>query len=128
MSLGAAFLTAVGAGWPSDILARLSDPFGGRFAYPVAVAVSAAAHDLPLSATLAAMIKCYATTLVSVAVRLVTVGQTAGLEVLANILPVVLAVAQRAAESSLDDLGSAAILSDIAAMRHETLYSRIFRS
>jgi urease accessory protein len=47
---------------------------------------------------------------------------------LAALQPVILATARRAATSSLDDLGSATILSDIAAMRHETLYSRVFRS
>jgi urease accessory protein len=37
-------------------------------------------------------------------------------------------LAQEAAEASLDDLGGCAFRSDIAAMRHETQYSRLFRS
>ena len=36
--------------------------------------------------------------------------------------------AERAVRSSLDDLGSAAFLSDIASMRHEQQYSRVFRT
>ena len=46
----------------------------------------------------------------------------------AELEPIILATAARAAKSTLDDLGSAAILSDIAAMRHETLGARLFIS
>ena len=56
------------------------------------------------------------------------VGQTAGLKILAGILPELAALAREAAGASLDDLGACALRSDIAAMRHETQYSRLFRS
>jgi urease accessory protein len=128
MSLGSAFLKAVATGWPTAHLQQMSEHPGERAAYPIAVGIAAAAHNLPLPATLTAMLNAFATTLISVAVRLVPLGQTAGLQALAGLQPVVLSVAERAANSTLDDLGSAAILSDIAAMRHEMLYSRIFRS
>ncbi|RVC59606.1 urease accessory protein UreF, partial [Mesorhizobium sp. M4B.F.Ca.ET.088.02.2.1] len=39
-----------------------------------------------------------------------------------------LATAARAAASTLDDLGGCAFVSDVMAMRHETQYSRLFRS
>ena len=139
MSLGAAFMRAVEAGWPSAALAdalagiALAEADAGqagrdRVAYPVAVGIAAATHGLPLEATLAAMLNGFVTTLVSVAVKFVPLGQTAGLRVLAALQPLALETAARAAACSLDDLGSAAIASDIASMRHETLYSRIFRS
>jgi urease accessory protein len=35
---------------------------------------------------------------------------------------------ERATSSTLDDLGSATFLAEIAALNHETLHSRIFRS
>ena len=38
------------------------------------------------------------------------------------------AMAREAAGATLDDLGACAFRSDIAAMRHETQYSRLFRS
>jgi urease accessory protein len=41
---------------------------------------------------------------------------------------VILRTASRAADSTLDDLGSATLNSDIAAMRHETLDGRLFGS
>ena len=70
----------------------------------------------------------FAANLVSVAVRAVPLGQTDGVAVIADREPVILAAAVRAAASSLDDLGSCALCSDIAAMRHETLGVRLFIS
>ena len=66
--------------------------------------------------------------LVSAATRLGVVGQTDGLKILAGILPELAALAREAADAPLDDLGACALRSDIAAMRHETQYSRLFRS
>ncbi len=47
---------------------------------------------------------------------------------MAAVEPVILATAARAARSTLDDLGSAGLMSDIAALRHETLQPRLFLS
>ncbi|HEV7384050.1 MAG TPA: urease accessory UreF family protein, partial [Phenylobacterium sp.] len=77
---------------------------------------------------LTAWLHAFAANLVSVAVRAVPLGQTAGVAVIAELEPVILTVAARAAASTLDDLGSSALLSDIAAMRHETLGVRLFIS
>ena len=43
-------------------------------------------------------------------------------------MPVIAATAARAASAMLDDLGSSTIGADIAAMKHETQYSRVFRT
>jgi urease accessory protein len=61
-------------------------------------------------------------------VRLVPLGQSAGLRVLAALESTLLATATEAAHATLDDLGGCAFRSDIAAMRHETQYTRLFRS
>jgi urease accessory protein len=61
-------------------------------------------------------------------VRLIPLGQTDGQRVIERLVPQLTVSARKAAEASLDDLGGAALRSDIAAMRHETLYSRLFRS
>jgi urease accessory protein len=58
----------------------------------------------------------------------VPLGQSAGLRVLASLEPVLLDVAAEVAQSSLDAIGGCAFRSDIAAMRHETQYTRLFRS
>ena len=55
-------------------------------------------------------------------------GQSDGLRVLRRLSPVVRRIAEGAAAASLDDVGGAAILADIASMRHETQYTRLFRS
>lgn len=128
LNLGTAFLTAVEAGWPLRLSPGMTEQAGTDLAYPVAIGVAAAARGLPLTLTLPLFLNSFAATLISVAVRLVPLGQTAGLRVLASLQPAILATAERAEAGTLDDLGSATMMSDIASMRHETLYSRIFRS
>ncbi len=60
--------------------------------------------------------------------RLAPVGQTEGQSVLAALTPLCQAIAAEAAEAPLEALASAAFLSDVAAMRHETMETRIFVS
>ena len=66
--------------------------------------------------------------MISAAVRLVPLGQSAGLRVLAALEPSFLAVAAETRIATLDDLGSACFRADLASMRHETQYTRLFRS
>jgi urease accessory protein len=94
----------------------------------VAVGAIAAAQDIGLRETLIGYLTAAAHTQVSVAVRLVPLGQTAGLQVMAGLEPAVAALAATAATASLDDIGGIAYAADIAQMRHETLGTRIFRS
>ena len=64
---------------------------------------------------------------ISAGARLIPLGQTDSQRVLA-LEPVVAATAKRALAASLDDLGSATFRADLASMRHETQYTRLFRS
>lgn len=120
---GNAFLTAA-THWPHPVLEML----GGMVAYPVAVGAVAGAHRTGLEPALAAYLHATTSNLVSVAIRCGVMGQTQGVGVLAGLEPLIAETAARAAESTLDDLGSATIIADIAALRHETLHSRLFRS
>jgi urease accessory protein len=99
-----------------------------RIPYPVAVGAVSGAHCIPEDATAAAYLQAISTNLISAAVRLVPLGQTAGLRVLAALEATILAVAAETKDATLDDLGSCAFRSDLAAMRHETQYTRLFRS
>lgn len=126
MAQGEAFLKA-SAPWPDAVSTGLAER-GARLAYPVAVAVKAAGHDIALLDALAAYLHGFSANLVSAAVRLVPLGQTDGLKALAALEPVILAVAGEAAEAGLDLIGGAGFASDIAAMKHETQYTRLFRS
>lgn len=119
MAQGEAFLTAVAAWSPPPII---------RAPYPVALGAAAGAACLPLEPALMAWLHAFAANLVSVAVRAVPLGQSDALQVIAALEPVIIRAAARAAESTLDDLGSATLNSDIAAMRHETLDGRLFGS
>ena len=123
MQLGTAFLTAAET-WPCAGLETLQ----GRAPYPVAVGAVAAGHDIALDAALPAYLNAFMASLVSAAVRLVPLGQSDGLRVLAALEPLVLGTAARAMAASLDEIGTAVLLSDIAAMKHETQYTRLFRS
>jgi urease accessory protein len=66
--------------------------------------------------------------LISAGVRLIPLGQTDGQRLLAAFEPVVAVTAARALATPLDQVGGAAFCADIASMRHETQYTRLFRS
>ena len=123
---GRAFATAIRAAWPDADCPAL--PRDGDLAYPVAFGAAAGAAGLPLGPSLAALALGFVGNLVSAAVRLGAIGQTEGQRVTAALLPEARALGARAAGTTLDDLGACALRSDIAALQHETLYSRLFRS
>lgn len=123
MLQGQAFLAAARS-WPHPAI----DAMGESFAYPVAVGAVAGAHETGLEAALAAYLGASVANAVSAAIRLGVTGQRDGVGVIAALEPIIAATASRAVKASLDDLGSATIMADISALRHETLHSRLFRS
>jgi urease accessory protein len=123
MLQGAAFLAAA-AGWPTPILQRLPE----NCPYCVAVGAVAGGHGIPLEDALAAWLQAFSSNLVQAAIRLGVTGQDGAMQTVAALEPLVIVAAKRAALSTLDDLGSATFVSDVMAMKHETQYSRLFRS
>lgn len=97
-------------------------------ANPVAVGHAARRMGLPVSLTASMYLQAFASNLVSAAVRLVPLGQTEGQATLTALTPLCLKVAEDTETADIDDLQSTAFLSDIAAMQHETMEHRIFRS
>jgi urease accessory protein len=97
---------------------------------PLPVALGVAARELSLAdQELASLyLHAFASNLVSVGVRFIPLGQTAGQKALAALHPMILEVAEQAAEADLSDLGSAAFGADLMAMRHETQEVRIFKT
>jgi len=65
---------------------------------------------------------------VSAGVRLIPLGQTDGQRVLAALEAPIAQMAERALATPIEDIGSATLRADIAGMRHETQYTRLFRS
>jgi urease accessory protein len=96
--------------------------------YPVALGAAARGLGLPVRQVVALYLHAFASALVQAAVRFVPLGQTEGQAVLAALHPVILQVAAEAAQAGIDQIGSGAFRSDLAAMRHETMDVRIFRT
>ncbi|MEQ6247526.1 urease accessory UreF family protein [Sulfitobacter sp. HNIBRBA3233] len=116
---GQAFCTTTASIWPLEM---------PQLMHPVAVGHAAGLLALPVDLTTVMYLQSFAANLVSCAVRLVPLGQTEGQAVLRSLTRLCSDVAARSAERTLDDLGSFAFASDIAAMHHETLEHRIFRT
>ena len=123
-SQGDAFLTATRRAWPAPALTRLE----GGAVYAIAVGLACAAHNIPLRDGLAGYFHAFAANLVSAGVRLIPLGQSDGQSAIAALEPSVARAEAQAMTIELDDMGSAAPLFDLYSMRHETQYSRLFRS
>ena len=121
--LGDAFVAAAGA-WPHAVL----DLLPKDVPYPIAVGAVAAGHAVPLRETIAAFLHAGASQIVSAGIRLGVAGQKDGVAILAASEAIIAEMAARAMQSTLDDLGSATIIADTAAMRHERQGTRLFRS
>lgn len=127
-SQGRAFIDIARAAWNCDGLDEMISACGGPIVYPVAVGLVSAAHEIPLASTMHAFLHALTSNWISSGARLIPLGQTDSQRVLALLEPVVVATAGRALDASLDQLGSATFRADLASMRHETQYTRLFRS
>ena len=117
--------------WPDRILDSLLELLSERHVSPalaVVLGVRAAREGIPMSLALPAFLQSYIANLVTAGVRLVPLGQTDGQLVIAALEETVLATTQQARNATIDDLGSAAFMVDLASMAHETQYTRLFRS
>ena len=125
---GRAFIDIARAAWNCDGLDRMISHCDGTIVYPVAVGLVSAAHAIPLAPALHGFFHALTSNWISAGARLVPLGQTDSQRVLALLEPTVTATAQRALTATLDDLGSATFRADLASMRHETQYTRLFRT
>ena len=116
---GAAFAATTRAIWQIDL---------PDYAYPVAVGRAAHLLGLPLDLTTQYYLQAFASTLVSVGIRLIPLGQTQGHTLIHALSPLCKQIAADTAHGNLDDLSGTAFTADIHAMQHETLYSRTFRT
>lgn len=125
---GRSFTDAVRVAWPHPALDAAAAALPADVAYPVAVGFAAAAHGLPQTAAVEAFLFAVMQALVSAALRLAPIGQTAGTRVVAALMPPVRALVVDLQTLTLDDLGTATFRADLGSMRHETQYTRLFRS
>ena len=119
---GAAFLKA------ADAWSMTQSELPRQCALPVAVGTRCANAGIDLAPALLTYLQAFVSNQLQAAIRLSIIGQNQALEILAKFEPELIALAEKAEHSSLDDLGSFTITADIASMRHETMESRIFQS
>ena len=123
---GRAFVDVTLAAWPCPALECLDKL--QAIAYPVAVSVAAAGHAIPLEPAISGYLQALTANWISAGIRLVPLGQTDGQRAAAALEPVVASTIVRALAATLDELGGAVFRADIATMRHEAQYTRLFRS
>lgn len=116
---GAAFARTVAALTGRDLPAR---------AMPVAVGEAAAGLDLPAEDVVAVYLHAFVANLVAAATRFAPLGQTEGQRLLAGLHPTIAQMAGWAVSAGLEDIATAAFGADLAAMRHEDLDVRIFKT
>lgn len=120
---GNAFVLAV-ENWEFD---RKPD-FGNQYPLPVVVGGYSAVGGIQLEFTLVGYLQAFVTNQLQAAIRLSVLGQSGAARIMAALEAEISALADTAAKSDLDDLGSATINADIASMNHETQTVRLFRS
>lgn len=128
---GAAFLAALGDGWPDPAIARYRAELaalGRAPSHAAAVGTAAAAAGIALAPALALWLQGFALGLIAAGVKLIPLGQRAALRLQASLEPAILAAAAAATAAPLADLGSATWVADWTSAAHETLYTRLFRS
>jgi urease accessory protein len=125
---GTAFLIVTLAAWPEPRLAAFAARHPRRIVHAVAFGAAAAAHGVALPDAVFGYLSAFAANLVSAGVRLVPLGQTDGQKATAALLPVVAGAADAALRADLDRLGTSSPALDLFSLRHETQYTRLFRS
>jgi urease accessory protein len=111
-----------------DTTAALGAAPSAPLPYPVAFGLRARVLGLPAAEVIGAFLHSFAANLTAVAVRFVPLGQTEGQAVLARLAPRLARLAGELVGAGLDDLASATFHADLAAMQHETLQPRLFKT
>jgi urease accessory protein len=97
-------------------------------AQPTAFAFAALAHDAPADAALAAYAFSWVENQAAAALKAVPLGQLAGQRIIVALRPAIEAAVARALATPPDDLNTFAPQLGILSARHESQYSRLFRS
>ena len=117
--LGKAFKSITEAVWPIEI---------DELVYPIAIGFCANAEGIELNLTACLYLQAYVSNLVSAAQRLMPLGQTEAQKIIKTLSPICIQVADETRDGNLDNIYSSVFISDIAAMKHETQVSRIFKT
>jgi urease accessory protein len=94
----------------------------------VVLGARSAKERIPARVALPAFLHSYVANLVIAGVRLIPLGQTDGQLAIAELENAVLFASAQGTCATLDDLGSAGFMVELASIAHETQYTRLFRS
>jgi urease accessory protein len=126
---GGSFLSITRNAWKHPDLDATHERLAGEIAIPAAVALAAAVHGIALDMALSGYLHAFAANLISAALRTVPLGQTDGQLALAALEGAVRRTVDAAlAVVDLDEVGTATPLLDWCSLKHETQYTRLFRS
>lgn len=125
---GNAFASVTLSAWPDPRYAAFVARHPRKLAHSVAFGAAAGFGGVALRPALFGFLAAFAANLVSAGVRLVPLGQTDGQMATAALLPTVEAATEAGLAADLETLGTAAPMLDILSIRHETQYTRLFRS
>ena len=126
---GGSFLSITRTAWKHPDLDATHERLEGAISLPVAVVLAAAAHGIALEMALSGYLHAFTANLISAALRTVPLGQSDGQLALAALeVYVVRTVRAALAVEQLDEVGTATPLLDWCSLRHETQYTRLFRS
>ncbi len=95
---------------------------------PIVVGHVAKAHDIDLAELLPVYLHAFLSNLISAATRIMALGQIEAQQILAELFPKIDEVALDALNASIEHIGGASFLADLASMQHETLQPRQFRT
>jgi urease accessory protein len=125
---GRAFIRVISDVAPSSSISGLVSKRTDAITYPVAVGIVAADNRIPLSACLTAYLHGFVSNLVSAAVRIIPLGQTDGQRAISRLAGAVEAASKNAELANIENLGTATLMVDWCSSKHETQYTRLFRS
>ena len=125
-SQGTAFIAASRA-WGAPLLEAVT-AMELALPHPVAAGALARAHGIDVELATLAFLHGFGANLVSAALRLVPLGQTAALRIQHALEAAIAGTANTTRGLGLDSLGTSALRVDVAFMRHETQRVRLFRT
>lgn len=95
---------------------------------PLVVGTAAQRFEMDLADVMRHFLHGFASNLISVAMRLMPIGQVAGQQVLTGLFPIIDDVVADAMEADLTALGGSSFFADLASIQHETIQPRLFRT
>ena len=96
--------------------------------YPIAFSIACNLYNLKIEESLVGLLHSNVSNLVSAGIRLIPLGQTDGQKLLNELSECIISIIPKVKKAKINQLGNCCWRSDISSMKHESQYTRIFRS